>query len=284
MVDYKRNHVVPVSHLKRFRSLENNFFYFNVKNSNTLVKHRNPKNVFWYKDFYVSKDANGCRDTSLESEVYNKLETDSKKVFDKVITSVRKGDTLSLTSEEIDITQNFIANQMMRSPEFQRGLESGNDDIFQETMNKLERTYGLSERLLIEKDKSRMLQTAKCDVLKSPLYFKNTYNAIKSKGVFIGKVEEQSWQFLIGSNPCARFQFEGDNLGSPLTKLFLPISYDVVIILGGAPKQTTVFPVSGDTVLSVNKMIASKSDEIAGASYELVCKYAEEMKGRVKLQ
>lgn len=284
MVDHKRNHVVPVSHLKRFRSLENNFFYFNVKNSNTLVKHRNPKNVFWYKDFYVSKDANGCRDTSLESEVYNRLETDSKKVFDKIITSVRKGDTLSLTSEEIDITQNFIANQMMRSPEFQRGLETGNNEIFLESMNELEWTNGPFLRLLMEKNKLRVLQTAKCDVLKSPKHRTYMYKAIKSKGLYIAKIVKQNCQFLIGSNPCARFQFEGDNLGSPLTEFFLPISYDVAIIPYGYPGQITIFSIPEEMLLSVNKVIVSQSDEIAGASYELVCKYAEEMKARVKLQ
>jgi Protein of unknown function (DUF4238) len=272
---YKDNHIVPELILKNFRNEKGEFFYFSKLKPHKPIEHRNTSSVFVKRNLYISVDADGNRNTSLESVHFQKLENEVKPLIEKILLAARVKKTAKLSEGEKSIWDRFFTFQMKRSPEFHRivPMMGSTYQAINWAVAEAEKEYGevsddIVNELLAEPNASRLHQEAKVRALgqDSP----KTFEALANRGIAVCIPKKSNKSFVIGSQPIARVRHEGKTLADPEIAAFFPISFDVAVSPWGQRGTESLIGLDDSLVREINRTVLLNSDEIGSRSIELL--------------
>lgn len=275
MAEYKSNHYVQQLILRQFYNSDCKLAYFNSRNPLGNIELKTSSDVFCKDNFYVSLNSNEQRDVSLEKQHYGDLDSEFGKILNEIICKVESNNLIRFSDEQFVTLYRYLGNQLIRGRERLDVLTDPDNEKL--IADKVKWLFGGNHRLN-GADFKRILQSNLCKHLSSDI-IDPLINTIAKSGIYIAKIDKESNQFIIGSNPCVLTSFSDIPFG-----IYMPLTPKLAIVSYGAQNESKVFSIPSDRVDEINSLMAMQSYEIAGASKELVEKYAEEMKARVKLQ
>jgi hypothetical protein len=281
MAEFKNNHYVPEMLLKRFMSEGGELFYYDKRNPNKPIEHRNPSSVFCEKNLYVQVDKQKNRDTSLEKDIFSRLDNDSNLVIEKIVRASRNSELPKLSVEEKSKLDEFLFQQWRRTPDFEKTILTPThiDNAFERTVSSFEETFGsLTPEKLAEiksnPTRSRIVKGAKILALKKSNG--DAMDALSKRGLGIVKITDAKKSFIIGSFPVVKCAFPDSPYLSDLSvEVWMPISHDVAITPWGIRGQEKLVGITSEDVRILNKMIFKQSSEIAGRAKALISSIAQ---------
>ena len=281
MALYKNNHYVPQWFLANFCNGNDELFYYSKTSPLNPIIHRNSKKIFSQDDLYVTTDASGNRDFSLERDKFDKLETSFQPIVNKLISSARANSLPRFTAAEKKNFDVLISNMWARSPDFHKEIFSPEslEVLYLETMAELETIMGpLPETKMQELKKSEVKSRIKKNAFVDSLNgsFDPTLDALAKRGVGIVVAESSKSSFMIGSYPVTKLTLPGKTkITDMIVEVWLPISHDVAVTIWGSAGQEKIVSVTQSQVRQINDNVYYQSTEIAGSSKELVSSYAK---------
>ncbi len=276
MAEFKNNHYVPEMLLKRFMSEKSELFYYDKRNPNKPIEHRNPNSIFCENNLYVQVDKQKNRDTSLEKDIFSKLDNDSNLVIEKIVRASRNSELPKLSAEEKSKLDEFLFQQWRRTPDFEKTILTPTyiDDAFERTVSKFEEAFGslTPEKLAeIKSDpaRSRIVKGGKILALKQSKG--DAMDVLSARGLGIAKIANTNKSFIIGSFPVVKLTYpHRTRLDDPSVEVWMPISHDVAITPWGTRGQERLVGITSDDVRRLNELIFKQSSEVAGRAKALI--------------
>lgn len=269
-----KNHVVPEFLLKRFKGEAGDFYYYN-KEKGGPVEHRNTKNVFYKRRYYVTRSENGSTDTSLE-DFYSELETVAKPLFDWIEIHLERRLVPKLKQESRSFLNIFMATQFKRVPDriekldyfknplpelrklVEDGIERG--DIPASSREELEKWS--------EEKVQQVMNQARVDSLR--LYSAKVLRALEYKHV-CWAIAKSGSGFIIGSNPVVRDLYSlTSNLRSQNVIIWLPLSSKSLIGFCGYRKANLIFEFDEKHCDLINRDMFEQSSQVAAPTSALL--------------
>ena len=262
--------------LRLFTDESGNLFYFSKQFPEKGVQVSKPENLFCQTHLYSTKSKEGALDVELELG-FAKLESATKPVIDKILTSARRGDIPRLSIEEREIWDLFLCNQWKRVPEIaQRVLNQENiESRLQRLTADIESRRGplpteLARNMKDPEWVSCLKRNAIVDALKrrSP----EILELLKQKGLAIAVLRKSSKSFVIGSMAVVKLTHPGcEHLSDPSVEVWLPIASDIAVSPAPIlPRRESIHELNDDVVRHINCATFKQSKIIAGRSARLI--------------
>jgi Protein of unknown function (DUF4238) len=268
----KRHHYVPQFLLKNFVTSDGVVFHFCKDRPELGISRRKPANVFVIGHFNTQTEADGSRNTIVESGLAH-IEGLTKTVIDRVISAARAGSAPQLTLDERLQLAIFFAIQHRRTPEARDFANKRRiwtrylDDVFAEARRRWPQQEQKIVKLETDEERQRIIANG---LVHSTLKVSpELVELIILRGLCVFHVTNPDKSLLIGSHPSVRLG--NGPLTNPEVEMWLPIASDVAIGLGNGQRPELYIPVSRpDWIRRLNASTAAQSHEFVGNSEELV--------------
>ena len=279
MADQKapvRHHYVPRMLLKRFMDTDDRLWTFNKASPEKGVLPKSIGSVFFEKHRYSVIKADGTKDVSLEHAL-SEIEGDADRFIEKVVATVRAGNTPHITKSDHALWMKFLRVQWLRRPgvvtdhmspeEFDEFL----DEEIAALTPFLHRIPPQALALVKTPEwRKRLKRNLAAQMVTQPM--SDVQNTLSQMGLAIAVLRKSNKSFVIGSHPVIRCAPPGGGkLGTPGVELWLPVARDVAISPLPEPGIVRVLDGIADADLRrLNLAIYAQSREIASSSQSLV--------------
>lgn len=250
--------------LKNFCNDDGKIWVFD-KTINKLYS-TNPINLFVKKDLYtyqklspptVEEPYISITNEYKHEETLSDIESDSAPIFNRIIEQVRKCKNPRLSISERNTVKQFISIFARRTPEFQSRLLSNRDITI--------------EDLFIENFPNKLKDILISNVNASFAVGDDSF-AKEQREKFI---RETGLMIVVNYNPRRSFVIGSQGVtfihnSEKITSIWIPISYDVMIVITGHPDKELFLPISEDKdplikMVNINtftqsKIVASRSE------------------------
>lgn len=270
-------HFVPRMLLKRFADPDGRLWAFDKRRPHRGIWQSTPKDLLRERHLYTATHADGSRDFTAEHAI-DQLENTAEPIVERVVQRARAGLPPNLRGDDRTTLLLFLYIQHKRVPDFFRTIMPSAEvaDFVRSSIERYEHLHGpvaAEEKagLLSPEGLARFEQNARARnmVELSP----KVLEALEARGFLIGMIEQPGGQFLIGSNPMARFKSPSGStaLDDPDVELWLPLAADVAIASHGRRGEERVMaPLSIDQVRHLNAGVVQQSTTIVSGSKALL--------------
>ncbi len=264
----RKNHFVPRMLLKNFTDEDGKLYFFDKRFKQKQVRETTPKDLYWERDLYVLRGADGNMDDSAE-DLFAEREREVAPVFNKIIAAVRKREEPVLSMHEGNILDRYIYFQWERVLDVHKHL-------LDHTLKGDPEIQNLPPEELSEFRKRINVESLTLNVTETGDRILSYMRYLRSKGLAFVLIpsDRKKKSFVIGSNPIVRvFPDHSEGEPKPFIALWLPLAYDVAVAYGGGPGGLTEF--SRDSELRrFNEEVFKQSQGIAGRSRSLIASLA----------
>ena len=282
----RRQHYISKMLLKNFCNDDGKIWVFD-KTINKLYS-TNPINLFVKKDLYtyqklsppiVEKPYISITNEYKYEKILSDIESDSAPIFNRIIEQVRKCRNPRLSISERNTVKQFISIFARRTPEFQSRLLSNRDitieDLFYENSIDI-----LSEYIENLPSKNEFYKNSDFNKLKDILISNVNAGFAVGDDSFAKEqrekfIRETGLMIVVNYNPRRSFVIGSQGVtfihnSEKITSIWIPISYDVMIVTTGHPDKELFLPISEDKdplikMVNINtftqsKIVASRSE------------------------
>lgn len=277
----KRHHYIPELIQRQFAGPDLHLWSFDKRHADWGLKRKPIALLFREWDLYTFVGVDGSRDRSSET-LLSAIESRAGPILDRIVSEARAGRRYGLADSERRPLVAFLIAQLRRSPDFFASVapaEQVEADVAR-LFGEWEEQYGpATDEQRAEFASGRMAKQTRHNLLaqNAPQPLARSTAVMLSRGLSVGVVREQNRNFILGSNPFARFlglASRRNGLGDPGAEAWLPIAPDVALCSFGGRSDERLFVLPGTVVRTINSVIDVHSTVIASASRDLVASFA----------
>lgn len=270
----KRHHSNPIMLLKRFVNNDGFLYAFDKRNSEKGIWKTKPENIFVERHLYTQIEADGSRDSSVETKFLASIEMKAAPVLDKLVCGARKGNFPSMTPEERENWIRFFYCQFTRVPETTRKHLNEIRRGFLGEIDLLAQLRLVSDdQLAILNDEEAMDRAWRNAGIKSvTATSEEALEALSEKRICAAVIRNMKPKrsLVIGSVPVLKLSHPGrGHLSDPTVEVWLALARDVAVTPCSG-EMDKVISLSNRHVESINKSIFKQSQVIAGCSRQLM--------------
>ena len=263
----RRNHFVPRMLLKNFTDKYEKLYFFDKRFKRKSILRTTPNGLYWVRDLYVPRDADGNMDDSAE-DLFAEFEREAAPVFDRIITAVRNVKEPVLSSSEREIFDRYICFQWARVPET-------SDHVLDHTLKRMSledsEIGDFSPEELSEFRKRINVESLVANVTEPG---DRILSYLRSKSLAFVLIRGKNKSFVIGSNPVVRVFPEGpDSVPRAFLAMWLPLAHDVAFAYGEGEGGLMEFTQDRE-LRRFNEEVFKQSRGIAGRSRKLIASIA----------
>ncbi len=272
----KNHHFIAKMHVERFTDDKGRLWAFNKKSGKIFPA--SPKSIFAESHLYTIEDADGAKDTSLETD-FSALEGAANLIIKKLVAAARSGQTCQLTPEERGTWDQYFYLQWKRVPDVHAKVaslteaESFLDNRFAEMRARDPDAASEVDKLDTPEERARLLQGGKVHAIrKDPGEFRAV---LASRGLALLHINPPDEAFAIGSLPIVR---KSGDLRAQDSEAWLPISSDLAVGPADTPGTITVIQLNDPKeIWRMNRVTAGQSSIFAAASKCLIEKLVADL-------
>lgn len=237
----KSHHFVPQMHTRRFADANGGFYLHNKRAGKTYYS--NPKAAFAETHLYTTEDAEGAKDTSLETW-FSSLEGAANTIIAKIVEGVRHGATPTLSQEEQSDWAQYVYMLWKRTPDALAKVATLQDadtrltELFAQLAARSPDAAAQVAKLDTPEQRKRLIQGSKVGAIeRTP---GDVLEAFASRGLLILHVTDPGLSLAIGSLPIIR---KAGSLHDDTAEVWVPVAPDVAVGIGGSPGSIKVLKV-----------------------------------------